>query len=94
MTCYIGAPFSLYLKIKYERLLYQEKKNLEMYKLNRKVFKMQTFEEASDNCKYWLQKTPIERLEAAAYLNSAAYNYPFNNPPRLDRTYFKITHRK
>ena len=64
-----------------------------MYKLNRTAFKMQTYEQASDNREYWLSKTATERLKAVAYLNSVAYNYPINNPPRLDRTYFKVTFR-
>ena len=40
--------------------------------------------------------TPAERLRAAAYLNSVAYGYDFDNPPRLDRTAFttrRHTHR-
>lgn len=64
-----------------------------MYKLDRTAFKMQTFQEASDNCDYWLSKTPAERLMAAAYLNSVAYNYPIDDPPRMDKTIFKITNR-
>lgn len=64
-----------------------------MYKLDRTAFKMQSYQEASDNCDYWLSKTPAERLNAAAYLNSVAYDYPINNPPPMDRTCFKITRR-
>ena len=64
-----------------------------MYKLDRTAFKMQTYEQASDHCEYWLSKTATERLKAVAYLNSVAYNYPVHNPPRLDRTYFKVTSR-
>ena len=64
-----------------------------MYKLNRTAFKMQTNEQASNNCEYWLAKTPAERLKAVAYLNSVAFNYPINNPPRLDRTHFKVRSR-
>ena len=33
-------------------------------------------------------ETMAERLRAAAYLNSVAFNYDLNNPPRLDRTVF------
>jgi hypothetical protein len=32
--------------------------------------------------------TAAERLRAAAYLNSVAYGYGLNKPPRLDRTAF------
>ncbi len=64
-----------------------------MYRLNRNAFKMQKFQEASDQVNYWLSKTETERLKAAAYLNSVAYNYPSDNPPRLDKTVFHIRHR-
>lgn len=57
-----------------------------MYKLDRTAFKIQTVEEASSHGKYWKTKTPEERLRAAFYLNSVAYNFDLNNPPRLDRT--------
>jgi hypothetical protein len=30
----------------------------------------------------------VERLRAAAYLNSVAYGYDLQNPPKLDRTAF------
>ena len=30
-----------------------------------------------------------ERLRIANYLNSIVYSYPFDNPPKLDRTKFK-----
>ena len=29
-----------------------------------------------------------ERLKIASYLNSVAFNYDMNNPPRMDRTKF------
>jgi hypothetical protein len=37
--------------------------------------------------------TPRQRLIVANYLNSIKYNYPENNPPRMDKTAFKITKR-
>lgn len=30
----------------------------------------------------------IDRLRAASYLNSVAFNYDLNSPPQLDRTAF------
>ncbi len=39
---------------------------------------------------FWAHKTLNERLEAAAYLNSIAYGYPLDAPPRLDRTVFSM----
>jgi hypothetical protein len=35
-------------------------------------------------------KTAKERLEDALYLNSVAYNFDINNPPKLDRTAFSM----
>jgi hypothetical protein len=39
---------------------------------------------------FWESKTLNERLAAAAYLNSIAYGYPLDSPPRLDRTVFSM----
>ena len=64
-----------------------------MYKLDKTAFKMQTFEEASNSVEYWNTKTDVEKLAAVAYLNSVAWNYPVDNPPRLDRTYFRMRKR-
>lgn len=43
------------------------------------------------NARYYATQQPatlIERLRAAAYLNSVAYGYDLESPPRLDRTAF------
>lgn len=66
---------------------------MEKYKLDRTAFKIQTFEEAADTSEYWKNKTYAERLEAADYLNSVAFNYDINNPPRLDRSFFSMRKR-
>ena len=63
------------------------------YKLDRTAFKAQTAEEASHQYGYWKTKTLAERLRAAFYLNSVAYNFDINNPPRLDRNFF-TTHSR
>jgi hypothetical protein len=39
---------------------------------------------------YWKTKTPQERLAAAFYLNSIAFQFDLSNPPRLDRTAFAM----
>ncbi|MFQ5445587.1 MAG: hypothetical protein ACE5FF_01525 [Saprospiraceae bacterium] len=57
--------------------------------MDRTAFKKQTLEKADNTRSYWLTKSPEERLLAAMYLNSIAYNFPFGNPPRLDRTFFQ-----
>ncbi len=60
------------------------------YRLDKSKFKHQSVNEAEDNREYWLKKTPAERLAAAWYLISQAYQFDVHNPPRLDRTKFSI----
>ena len=43
---------------------------------------------------YYKTLTWQQRLIVANYLNSIAYNYPENEPPKLDRTAFKTRSRK
>jgi len=64
------------------------------YKLDRTAFKMHHASDASNNFSYWKNQTMEERLKAANYLNSVAYNFPVNDPPKLDRSYFKMRSRK
>ncbi len=63
------------------------------YRLDRTAFKAQTAEEASNHAAYYRTLTWQERLRIANYLNSVAYNYPENEPPRMDRTVFKMRSR-
>jgi len=60
------------------------------FRLDRTKFKMQTFKEASHQLEYWKTKTVEERLRAAFYLMSVAYDFDIENPPRLDRTAFSM----
>ena len=60
------------------------------YRMDRTVFAMQTFKESDDKRAYWLTRTPTERLQAAFYLNSVAYNFDLHNPPKMDRTVFAM----
>lgn len=60
------------------------------FRLDRTKFKMQTFKEASHQLEYWKTKTIEERLKAAYYLISLAYDFDINNPPRFDRTAFSM----
>jgi hypothetical protein len=64
------------------------------YRLDRTAFKMQTADEASNHAVYYKSLTWQERLRTANYLNSIAYNYPEDEPPRMDKTIFKMTSRK
>ncbi len=59
------------------------------YRLNRNAFKAQTAEQASaSHANFYKKLTWQERLRIANYLNSIAFNFPEDNPPRLDRTKF------
>jgi hypothetical protein len=59
------------------------------YKLDRTAFKAQTVEEASNHADYYKSLSWLERLKIAAYLNSVAFNYDINHPPKMDKTLFK-----
>ena len=63
------------------------------YRLDRNAFKGQTFEEASNHAGYYKNLTWQERLRITAYLNSKAFNYLENQPPRLDKSKFKASTR-
>lgn len=58
------------------------------FKLDRTAFKGQTLREATKHTEYYKKLTWQERLKVTAYLNSVAYNFDMNNPPRMDRTKF------
>lgn len=59
------------------------------YKLDRTPLKC-TIQVAVNNFNYWKSQPLEERLRSANYLNSVAYNYPENDTPKVDRTYFKM----
>ena len=59
------------------------------FRLDRTAFKAQTAEEAANHAAVYTTMSWKERLSVAAYLNSIAYNYPLNNPPKMDKTKFK-----
>jgi hypothetical protein len=49
---------------------------------------------ATNNPGYYKMLTWQERLIVANYLNSIEYNYPEDEPPRMDRTAFGVRSRK
>ena len=60
------------------------------YRLASKVFNAQKAAEAGkNNPSYYKTLTWQERLQVANYLNSLYYHYPENEPPKLDRTFFR-----
>lgn len=64
------------------------------YKLDRTAFKAQTAEEAPrTQAAYYRSLTWQERLRITNYLNSIAYNFPEDQPPKIDRTAFSVRSR-
>jgi hypothetical protein len=63
------------------------------YRLDRTKFQAHTAEKAADHASYYKKLSWQERLRIALYLNSMAYNFPENHPPRMDKTKFKATSR-
>lgn len=64
------------------------------YRLDKTAFKAHTAEAAADHATYYKKLTWQERLRIANYLNSIAYNYPENEPPKVDKTAFSVRSRK
>ncbi len=62
-----------------------------MYRLDRSAFSMGNHQETEEkNKKYWLSQSMHERLKAAMYLNSIAFNFDIENQPKMDRTAFSM----
>ena len=67
---------------------------MEVPRLDRTAFRAGSFAETEEYYRtHWHTATMAERLRAAHYLNSVAYGFDLNNPPRVDRTVFSIRHR-
>ena len=63
---------------------------MDRFKLDRNAFKGQTQQEAANYAAIYKKLSWQERLKIAGYLNSVAYNFDVNNPPRMDRTKFSV----
>ncbi|CAG5011736.1 hypothetical protein DYBT9275_05013 [Dyadobacter sp. CECT 9275] len=64
------------------------------FKLDRTAFHAGTHEETE---KYYSKNQPrssYERLKAANYLNSVAFQFDLNNPPKMDRSAFSMGKHK
>ena len=60
-----------------------------MYKLDRTIGIAHNL--AEDPYKsYWQNQPMIERLKAAYYLNSVAYDFPIESPARMDKKKFNM----
>lgn len=57
------------------------------FRLDRNVFSMRSHAQTEQhNFEYWKNQPFEDRIAAAAYLNSVAYRYPLESPPRIDKT--------
>lgn len=64
------------------------------YKLDKTYFKAQFFKEADIQKYYWQNKDVSERLKAAWYLISCAYQFPIDNPTQIDKSVFSMRKHK
>ena len=62
------------------------------FKLDRMAFRRQSHEE-EERQKTYKHLSVDERLAIAFYLNSVAYGFDINNPPKMDKTAFQIRKR-
>lgn len=61
------------------------------FRLDRTAFWAGKHEDNEERIKnFWHNQSASDRLRAACYLNSVAYNYDINNPPKVDRTIFSM----
>lgn len=64
------------------------------YRLDRTAFEARNASEQVNYGKEHQNLTWQERMRIHQYLNSIAYGYDLNNPPRMDKTLFRIKTRK
>ncbi|OOG78441.1 hypothetical protein [Algoriphagus sp. A40] len=63
------------------------------YKLDRSAFQARSASEQVNYGKEHQKLTWQERLKIHRYLNSKAYGYDIDNPPRMDKTTFSAKSR-
>jgi len=59
-----------------------------MQRLDRTYSTSYNFKNQKKEIEHYANYTKEQIFEVFAYLNSVAYNYPLNNPPRMDKTFF------
>ncbi|WP_373522231.1 hypothetical protein [Aquiflexum sp.] len=64
------------------------------FKLDRNAFKASNASEKIHYGEIYKKKSTAELLEIAAYLNSLAYGYSLDNPPKMDKTVFHARGRE
>lgn len=60
-----------------------------MFKLDRNSFEKYSHLNNKKGDQFYQHLELNERLRIAFYLNSVAYQFPMNDPPKLDKTLFK-----
>lgn len=60
------------------------------FKLDRTAFKPHTMAEAANHSDYYKKMTWQERLAITSFLNSVAYQFDINHPPRMNRNCFAV----
>jgi hypothetical protein len=60
------------------------------FRLDRTAFAALSFEDADKSISRFEDHTWQERLQVANRLIAIAYNFPLNNPPKMDKTVFEI----
>lgn len=59
------------------------------YRLDRTAFSAMSLSEADNAMNDYRRLSWKERLVIAAYLNSVSYNYPLNDPPKMEKHLFR-----
>lgn len=65
-----------------------------MFKFDRTAFKAMTANEADYEMQNTSNLSSEERLRISMYLNSIAFNFSVDTPPKLDKTVFEARSRK
>ena len=60
------------------------------YRMDKTAFRIRTFEEADNAARDYSVFPVMERLRIAWHLTSIAYQFDIDNPPRMDKSYFRI----
>lgn len=69
-------------------------KLLYMFSFDRSAFKAIKAEDHKNDLNFWKKKTVFERLSAAYYLNSIAFDFQAGSEPEIDRTFFEARKRE
>jgi hypothetical protein len=59
-------------------------------RLDRSAMSSLSFEEADTSISQFHEQSWQERLIIAKRLTAIAYDFPLDNPPKMDKTYFEI----